>query len=51
MHSFAIEGHFVYVLGNELVILSVSDRYRIEQELGTEIKQIPPHIDQAIYCQ
>lgn len=25
-------------------------RYRIEQELGTEIKQIPPHIDQAIYC-
>ncbi|KAL8495307.1 hypothetical protein ACS0TY_019456 [Phlomoides rotata] len=28
-----------------------SFRYRIEQELGTEIKQIPPHIDQAIYCQ
>lgn len=26
------------------------NRYRIEQELGTEIKQIPPHIDQAIYC-
>nr|XP_016490312.1 PREDICTED: DEAD-box ATP-dependent RNA helicase 8-like [Nicotiana tabacum] len=25
--------------------------YRIEQELGTEIKQIPPQIDQAIYCQ
>ena len=25
-------------------------RYRIEQELGTEIKQIPPQIDQAIYC-
>ncbi|KAJ4874247.1 DEAD-box ATP-dependent RNA helicase 8 [Raphanus sativus] len=25
--------------------------YWIEQELGTEIKQIPPHIDQAIYCQ
>ncbi|PWA65194.1 DEAD-box ATP-dependent RNA helicase 8 [Artemisia annua] len=24
--------------------------YRIEQELGTEIKQIPPFIDQAIYC-
>lgn len=29
----------------------VNDRYRIEQELGTEIKQIPPQIDQAIYCQ
>ena len=28
-----------------------SHRYRIEQELGTEIKQIPPQIDQAIYCQ
>lgn len=28
----------------------VSYRYKIEQELGTEIKQIPPHIDQAIYC-
>lgn len=27
-----------------------NDRYRIEQELGTEIKQIPPQIDQAIYC-
>jgi hypothetical protein len=25
-------------------------RYRIEQELGTEIKPIPPQIDRAIYC-
>ena len=24
--------------------------YKIEQELGTEIKPIPPQIDQAIYC-
>lgn len=30
--------------------LVCSCRYRIEQELGTEIKQIPPHIDQAVYC-
>ncbi|KAK6137622.1 hypothetical protein DH2020_028648 [Rehmannia glutinosa] len=27
-----------------------SGRYRIEQELGAEIKQIPSLIDQAIYC-
>ena len=26
-------------------------RYRIEQELGTEIKTIPPQIDLAVYCQ
>ncbi|KVH90108.1 hypothetical protein Ccrd_007914, partial [Cynara cardunculus var. scolymus] len=26
-----------------------AETYRIEQELGTEIKQIPPQIDQAIY--
>ncbi|XP_057525431.1 DEAD-box ATP-dependent RNA helicase 6-like [Amaranthus tricolor] len=24
--------------------------HKIEQELGTEIKQIPPHIDKGIYC-
>lgn len=35
----------------KLVGAYVNDRYRIEQELGTEIKQIPPQIDQAIYCQ
>jgi len=25
-------------------------RYRIEQELGTEIKPIPPQIDRGVYC-
>lgn len=25
-------------------------RYKIEQELGTEIKPIPPHIEERLYC-
>jgi hypothetical protein len=33
------------------VSIYILSRYRIEQELSTEIKQIPPFIDQAIYCQ
>ncbi|KAL2334217.1 hypothetical protein Fmac_015430 [Flemingia macrophylla] len=40
-------------LGLAVNLITYEDRfnlYRIEQELGTEIKQIPPHIDQAIYC-
>ncbi|KAL2318884.1 hypothetical protein Fmac_032760 [Flemingia macrophylla] len=40
-------------LGLAVNFITYEDRfnlYRIEQELGTEIKQIPPHIDQAIYC-
>lgn len=46
---------FVFKTRNQRVVkfvgAYVNDRYRIEQELGTEIKQIPPQIDQAIYCQ
>ncbi|KAF1002892.1 hypothetical protein AG4045_018765 [Apium graveolens] len=41
-------------LGLAVNLITYEDRfnlYRIEQELGTEIKQIPPQIDQAIYCQ
>ncbi|KAL2337406.1 hypothetical protein Fmac_011852 [Flemingia macrophylla] len=40
------------LLRDVLLIYKVgrSGRYRIEQELGTKIKQIPPHIDHAIYC-
>ncbi len=26
------------------------DLYRIEQELGTEIKPIPPQIEERLYC-
>ncbi|KAK4476575.1 hypothetical protein RD792_015732 [Penstemon davidsonii] len=40
-------------LGLAVNLITYEDRfnlYRIEQELGTEIKQIPPHIDQGIYC-
>ncbi|KVH91134.1 DNA/RNA helicase, DEAD/DEAH box type, N-terminal [Cynara cardunculus var. scolymus] len=40
-------------LGLAVNLITYEDRfnlYRIEQELGTEIKQIPPFIDQAIYC-
>ncbi|KAL9689961.1 hypothetical protein QQ045_010354 [Rhodiola kirilowii] len=40
-------------LGLAVNLITYEDRfnlYRIEQELGTEIKQIPPQIDQAIYC-
>jgi ATP-dependent RNA helicase DDX6/DHH1 len=28
----------------------VCGRYRIEQELGTEIKPIPPTIEKNLYC-
>lgn len=28
----------------------LSCRYRIEQELGTEIKPIPPIIEKDLYC-
>ncbi|CAH2075730.1 unnamed protein product [Thlaspi arvense] len=41
-------------LGLAVNLITYEDRfnlYRIEQELGTEIKPIPPQIDQAIYCQ
>ncbi|KAJ8573224.1 hypothetical protein K7X08_009735 [Anisodus acutangulus] len=41
-------------LGLAVNLITYEDRfnlYRIEQELGTEINQIPPQIDQAIYCQ
>lgn len=42
--------HTLWFLIYRLIIVIFFYRYRIEQELGTEIKQIPPHIDQAIYC-
>jgi ATP-dependent RNA helicase DDX6/DHH1 len=40
-------------LGLAVSLITYEDRfnlYRIEQELGTEIKSIPPQIDRAIYC-
>ncbi|CAH8337288.1 unnamed protein product [Eruca vesicaria subsp. sativa] len=40
-------------LGLAVNLVTYEDRfkmYQTEQELGTEIKPIPSHIDQAIYC-
>lgn len=40
-------------LGLAINLVTYDDRfnlYRIEQELGTEIKPIPPTIDKALYC-
>ncbi|KAK6142834.1 hypothetical protein DH2020_023182 [Rehmannia glutinosa] len=59
LHRVGRSGRFGH-LGLAVNLITYEDRfnlyacchwYRIEQELGTEIKQIPPHIDQAIYCQ
>lgn len=33
-----------------LCVLWCYCRYKIEQELGTEIKPIPPHIEEKLYC-
>ncbi|XP_022870753.1 DEAD-box ATP-dependent RNA helicase 6-like [Olea europaea var. sylvestris] len=52
LHRVGRSGRFGH-LGLAVNLITYEDRfnlYRIEQELGTEIKQIPPHIDQAIYC-
>ena len=40
-------------LGLAISLITYGDRfnlYRIEQELGTEIKPIPPVIDRNLYC-
>ncbi|KAI3444574.1 hypothetical protein Pfo_001239 [Paulownia fortunei] len=53
LHRVGRSGRFGH-LGLAVNLITFEDRfnlYRIEQELGTEIKQIPPQIDQAIYCQ
>ncbi|AES80120.2 putative RNA helicase [Medicago truncatula] len=52
LHRVGRSGRFGH-LGLAVNLVTYEDRfnlYRIEQELGTEIKQIPPFIDQAIYC-
>ncbi|KAM7508675.1 hypothetical protein LguiA_019128 [Lonicera macranthoides] len=52
LHRVGRSGRFGH-LGLAVNLITYEDRfnlYRIEQELGTEIKQIPPHIDHAIYC-
>ncbi|GMP61515.1 hypothetical protein CsSME_00023951 [Camellia sinensis var. sinensis] len=50
LHRVGRSGRFGH-LGLAVNLITYEDRfnlYRIEQELGTEIKQIPPHIDQGL---
>ncbi|XP_057815424.1 DEAD-box ATP-dependent RNA helicase 8 isoform X2 [Cryptomeria japonica] len=52
LHRVGRSGRFGH-LGLAVNLITFEDRfnlYRIEQELGTEIKPIPPQIDQTIYC-
>lgn len=52
LHRVGRSGRYGH-LGLAVNLITYEDRfnlYKIEQELGTEIKQIPPHIDQGIYC-
>lgn len=53
LHRVGRSGRFGH-LGLAINLITYEDRhnlYRIEQELGTEIRPIPPQIDTALYCQ
>jgi len=53
LHRIGRSGRFGH-LGLAVNLITFDDRfnlYRIEQELGTEIKPIPATIDRALYCQ
>ncbi|KAK3156858.1 hypothetical protein QOZ80_2AG0112900 [Eleusine coracana subsp. coracana] len=53
LHRVGRSGRYGH-LGLAVNLITYEDRfnlYRIEQELGTEIKPIPPQIDVAVYCQ
>lgn len=52
LHRVGRSGRFGH-LGLAVNLITYEDRfnlYKIEQELGTEIQQIPPQIDQTVYC-
>eukprot|EP00163_Fabomonas_tropica_P012222 TRINITY_DN2349_c0_g3_i2.p1 TRINITY_DN2349_c0_g3~~TRINITY_DN2349_c0_g3_i2.p1 ORF type:complete len:409 (+),score=119.37 TRINITY_DN2349_c0_g3_i2:327-1553(+) len=52
LHRIGRSGRFGH-LGLAVNLITYQDRfnlYRIEQELGTEIKPIPPTIDKSLYC-
>ena len=52
LHRIGRSGRFGH-LGLAINLITFDDRfnlYRIEQELGTEIKPIPPQIDRNLYC-
>ncbi|TVU32086.1 hypothetical protein EJB05_23804 [Eragrostis curvula] len=53
LHRVGRSGRYGH-LGLAVNLITYEDRfnlYRIEQELGTEIKPIPPQIDVEVYCQ
>jgi ATP-dependent RNA helicase DDX6/DHH1 len=52
LHRVGRSGRFGH-LGLAINLITYDDRfnlYRIEQELGTEIKPIPPTIEKSVYC-
>ena len=52
LHRIGRSGRFGH-LGVAINLITYNDRhnlYKIEQELGTQIKPIPPSIDKALYC-
>ena len=52
LHRVGRSGRFGH-LGISVNLITYDDRFnlfRIEQELGTEIQQIPATIDPAVYC-
>lgn len=52
LHRVGRSGRFGH-LGLAINLITYEDRfnlYRIEQELGTEIKPIPPQIEKGLYC-
>jgi hypothetical protein len=52
LHRVGRSGRFGH-LGLAVNLITYDDRlnlYRIEQELGTEIKPIPPQIEERLYC-
>ena len=52
LHRIGRSGRFGH-LGLAINLITFEDRfnmYKIEQELGTEIKPIPQHIDRNLYC-
>ena len=52
LHRIGRSGRYGH-LGLAVNMITADDRYnmyKIEQELGTEIKPIPPQIDRALYC-
>ncbi|KAM3567136.1 hypothetical protein VYU27_010713, partial [Nannochloropsis oceanica] len=52
LHRIGRSGRFGH-LGLAINLITYEDRFnlfRIEQELGTEIKPIPRDIDRSLYC-